>query len=129
MAVETIAIVEMTSFEVDLAAIINKYNGESASNTPDMILAQYLKGCLAVFDTAVQQRETWYNRDARPGQVDNFVEPAKVTINCPFCSAVGFNKVGLNIHLSQRRCSGYDTDPILCETKQEEKAAHQKKAG
>jgi len=53
-------------FEKELRQLINKYSKESASNTPDFILAQYLEACLAAFDVGVQQRETWYGRDARP---------------------------------------------------------------
>ena len=50
----------------DIEHAINCNSGENASNTPDFILAQYLMACLAAWDTAVQQRETWYGRDARP---------------------------------------------------------------
>ena len=57
----------MTAFEIALRDAINHHSKENGSNTPDFILAQYLAGCLAVYDTAVQQRETWYGRDARPG--------------------------------------------------------------
>ena len=46
--------------------VINLHCGENDSNTPDFILAQYLMGCLQAYNTAVQQRETWYGRDARP---------------------------------------------------------------
>ena len=56
----------MGNLEADIAAVLNRYSAESASNTPDYILAQYLLGCLAAFNTAVQQRETSYGRDARP---------------------------------------------------------------
>ena len=50
----------------DLARVINSHSRENASNTPDFILAQYLEACLTAFDTAVQQREIWYGRAARP---------------------------------------------------------------
>ena len=53
-------------FEKELEELINRHSQENASNTPDFILAQYLQGCLLVFNTAIQQRETWYGRDARP---------------------------------------------------------------
>jgi len=56
----------MTTFEEDLRSAINRTSQENASNTPDFILAQYLKGCLDAFNTATQQRETWYGRDGRP---------------------------------------------------------------
>lgn len=54
------------SFESELTLLINKHNQEGSSNTPDYILAMYLQGCLEAFNTAVQQRETWHGRDARP---------------------------------------------------------------
>jgi len=53
-------------FEKALTGLINKYSMESASNTPDFILAQYMSSCLLAFETATQQRETWYGRDSRP---------------------------------------------------------------
>lgn len=55
------------TLEQALTDTLNRASAENASNTPDFILAQYLLGCLAAFDTATQQRETWYGRDARPG--------------------------------------------------------------
>lgn len=54
------------SFESELSDLINKHSQENASNTPDYIMAQYLASCLLAYNTAVQQRETWYGRDARP---------------------------------------------------------------
>jgi len=56
----------MTNFENQLRKLINETSTESASNTPDFILAQYLSAGLLAFETAVQQRETWYGRDSRP---------------------------------------------------------------
>lgn len=50
------------SLETELAAALNRHSAENASNTPDFILAQYLLGCLAAWNTATQQRETWYGR-------------------------------------------------------------------
>ena len=54
------------AFEKELETLINRHCKENESNTPDFILAQYVAGCLAAFNTAVQQRETWYGRDPRP---------------------------------------------------------------
>lgn len=56
----------MESFEKDLAALINRFSLENESNTPDYVLAQFMKSCLDAFTIAVQQRETFYGRDARP---------------------------------------------------------------
>ena len=54
------------TFERELETLLNRHCQENASNTPDFILAQFLLGCLAAWNTGVQQRETWYGRDARP---------------------------------------------------------------
>lgn len=58
-----------TEFEDALKGLINRHSQENASNTPDWILAQYMGACLAAWNTGVQQRETWYGRDARPGSM------------------------------------------------------------
>ena len=55
-----------TEFTKELKDLINKHCVENASSTPDWILAQYMDSCLLAFDTAIQQRETWYGRDSRP---------------------------------------------------------------
>ena len=49
-----------------ISSALNRFSAENPSNTPDWILAQYLLGCLAAWNQGVQQRETWYGRDARP---------------------------------------------------------------
>lgn len=54
-------------FEKELEHVINRYSIENESNTPDFILAQYIRGCLSAFAMATQQRETWHGRDPRPG--------------------------------------------------------------
>jgi len=54
------------SFIDELGHLLNRYSMENTSNTPDFMLAQYLRGCLALLDTTIQQRETWYGRDGRP---------------------------------------------------------------
>lgn len=61
----------MNNFLDELETLLNRYSQENASNTPDFILAQYLNGCLSIFNTAIQQRETWYGRDARPTENKN----------------------------------------------------------
>ena len=63
------------NFEKELEQVINRHSQENASNTPDFILAQYLTACLAAWNAGVQQRETWYGRDARPGQSQPVEKP------------------------------------------------------
>ena len=56
----------MTDLREDIQTTLNRHSAENVSNTPDFILAMYLENCLAAFDEAVQQRESWYGRDSRP---------------------------------------------------------------
>lgn len=51
-----------TQFAQRLEGLLNAHCQENASNTPDFILAQYLLGCLATWNAAVQRREQWYGR-------------------------------------------------------------------
>lgn len=60
----------MSDFTRELEHLINRESQENASNTPDFILAQYLAACLAAYNTATQQRETWYGRDPRPSRIE-----------------------------------------------------------
>ena len=62
------------NFEDELRKLINKFNMESDSNTPDYILSQYMFSCLISFNTATQQRETWHGRNAAPSNTRYGVE-------------------------------------------------------
>lgn len=50
------------SFEKELEQLINRYNKELDSNTPDYVLAHYIKYSLQAFNQAVNIREEWYGR-------------------------------------------------------------------
>lgn len=45
-------------FEKELAILINKYSKENESDTPDFILARYLKDCLANYTETVRALDT-----------------------------------------------------------------------
>lgn len=49
-----------STFESRLRDLINSESMESGSNTPDFILAMYMKDCLSAFENAVQLRDVWY---------------------------------------------------------------------
>ena len=49
-------------FRTELMHLLNRFNMESRSNTPDMILRDFICDALRAFDTAVNQRENWYGR-------------------------------------------------------------------
>lgn len=46
----------------DLSTLLNRHSAENGSETPDFILAEYLMGCLDVYNRTTQQREVWYGR-------------------------------------------------------------------
>ncbi len=48
------------NFERELAALLNKYNKENLSNTPDFILAAYLTKCLETWNTLIPARDALY---------------------------------------------------------------------
>jgi len=50
------------TFREALADVINTYNMENGSNTPDFILATYLNHCLTGFDATVAARDKWYEQ-------------------------------------------------------------------
>lgn len=55
----------MKTFNSELTDLINRYSRENGSNTPDFILAEYIRNAVAAFDTAVVKREEWYGRGAK----------------------------------------------------------------
>ena len=59
----------MTSFKLRLEALINENSMENSSDTPDWVLSQFLCTCLDAFDTAVAQRDLWYDVRLEPGRV------------------------------------------------------------
>ena len=52
----------MSELRKRIEEALNSTSAENKSNTPDFILADYLLGCLAAFDAAVNWREEWYGR-------------------------------------------------------------------
>jgi hypothetical protein len=49
----------MTMFERDLERLINKYSLENVSDTPDFLLAAYLRSCLDTWNAIMQRRFMW----------------------------------------------------------------------
>jgi len=48
------------TFTDELASLINRHSIENESNTPDFILASYLRSCLIAFNKVTKARERWY---------------------------------------------------------------------
>jgi hypothetical protein len=52
----------MTTFEKELQELINRYSKENDSNTPDYVLAHYIKYSLQAFNQATNLREEHFGR-------------------------------------------------------------------
>ena len=50
-------------FVKELAAVINRYSMENRSNTPDYMLAEYMAGCLTVYENTISNRTEWFKKD------------------------------------------------------------------
>ena len=53
----------MESLESELSALLNRHSAENESDTPDFILAGFLRAALAAFNGATNAREQWYGHD------------------------------------------------------------------
>lgn len=50
----------LSDLEKDLEVLLNRYSAEKGSDTPDFILAQYLRACMLAFDEATEARDRWW---------------------------------------------------------------------
>lgn len=64
-----------SAFVKQLETLINMNSMENDSNTPDFILAQYLKGSLDLFTGAVNARSNWYSDSLIGGESDD-IQPS-----------------------------------------------------
>jgi hypothetical protein len=51
----------------ELEALMNRYSIENESNTPDFLLAEYVRNCLNAYNEAVRARDAWYDVNLEPG--------------------------------------------------------------
>lgn len=51
---------QKTTFAKELANLLNKHSIENESDTPDWILAEYIKKILEAWNSSVLQRDKWY---------------------------------------------------------------------
>lgn len=56
-----------TAFRDELQSLINRMSRENLSNTPDFILATFMRDCLLAFEEGVRSRDRWYGIAPRPG--------------------------------------------------------------
>lgn len=51
---------DVDSFQKELICLINRYSKENDSDTPDFILAEYLRNCLNNYNETMNKRNKWY---------------------------------------------------------------------
>lgn len=51
------------TFIKEIERVINSFSKENDSNTPDFILAEYVKDCLDIFAKTSRARERWYGKE------------------------------------------------------------------
>ena len=54
---------EISKLENDIRKLLNYESEENSSNTPDWVLASYLRRCLDTFNDCVNMRERYYGRE------------------------------------------------------------------
>lgn len=54
---------DIITFEQELEQLINRYSLENECDTPDYILAEYMKQCFVAYVNAVQLRDKWFGVD------------------------------------------------------------------
>ena len=62
---------ERPMFHVALTDLVNKYSRESESNTPDFVLANFIRKSLEAFDDSVNRRKLWYGRTTGKHEIQN----------------------------------------------------------
>jgi hypothetical protein len=70
------------TFVSELEQLIDKYSLENQSNTPDFILAEYLRGCLDVFSKTVDSRDKFLRINKYGCEETSFgaAEPVKADV-------------------------------------------------
>lgn len=48
-------------FMEEVRSAINRYSMEQGSSTPDFLLAEYLLGCLSIYEHTIQKRDNYFN--------------------------------------------------------------------
>lgn len=73
---------EEKSFLRDLEQLINSYSRENNSNTPDFLLAEFIGGCLDVYEHTTKERDRWYSVVLCPGK-SHFIEDTPMAGGVP----------------------------------------------
>jgi hypothetical protein len=52
----------ISTFEMELRNLLNRWGAEKDSDTPDYMLSKYLLDCLRAYERILVRREAWYGR-------------------------------------------------------------------
>jgi len=63
-----------SAFLKEVVEVINRHSMENTSNTPDFMLAEYLLGCLTVYENTVRSRDDWWGNHPKKTTEDIHVE-------------------------------------------------------
>lgn len=62
-------------FEKDLESLINRHSLENKSNTPDFLLASFLRKSLDAYNTTLKARDEWFGVDVWNKKFEGDVQP------------------------------------------------------
>lgn len=58
--------IKYDEFVREIAAVCNRFSVENRSDTPDYMLAEFMTGCLNVYENTLCARAEWRNENRRP---------------------------------------------------------------
>ena len=61
--------IKYEEFVKELSAVINKHSRENRSNTPDYLLAEFMAGCLNVYENVLRIRDEKHPLLTHPTQI------------------------------------------------------------
>jgi hypothetical protein len=59
---------EKEAFRQDLVGLLNRHSLEVGSDTPDFVIADYLVGCLELFNETLRRRREWCDWQKKESQ-------------------------------------------------------------
>jgi hypothetical protein len=71
---------EKSELSKELEEVINRHSRENISNTPDFILAEFMKRCLEAGEYLIERREQWYGRENYPGVIHTAPQEARCEV-------------------------------------------------
>lgn len=70
-------VIEPFTLEQEIAGVINRHSAENGSNTPDFLLAAYLRDCLTAFNQVTKARDEWWKNRSLAGFANSTVGVGK----------------------------------------------------